>query len=187
MNAQNSNTNNKSQILARAVFFRAVLYPFFYCFNANWGGGTGRWVAKPLWHLSSVGSQWPLQPAADGNLIRNLTVSSKLLCYNNQRARGKNRLDFLIWGFPGKQDFEQFLGHDITGSNTEVFWFSWRRGKSWWENPSTITTTIAAYPTLRATMQINCRHSRGWGSEKEMEKVRQGTETRYRNQTDQWK
>lgn len=73
---------------------------FFYCFNANWGGGAGRWVAKPLWRLSSVGSQWPLQPAADGNLIRNLTVSSKLLCYNNQRVRGKKSSGLPDMGFP---------------------------------------------------------------------------------------
>lgn len=42
--------------------------------------------------LSSGGSHWPSQPAVYGNLIRKLRVSSKLLCYYNQRAGEK-----MVW------------------------------------------------------------------------------------------
>ncbi len=44
--------------------------------------------------LSSAGSRWPSPPAVYGNLIRNLTVSSKLLCYNNQ---GGEKIVWTSW------------------------------------------------------------------------------------------
>lgn len=80
----------------------------------------------------------------------------------NMRKNNKRKAAWTCFGVSQGSSFEYFLGHDISSSNTGVFWFSWDRRKSLWEKPrAAATTTIRVYPTAWPTMLISCKRPRG--------------------------
>lgn len=84
------------------------------------------------------------------------------LFLSNMRKNNKRKAVWTCFGVSQGSSFEWFLGHDISSSNTDVFWFSWNRRKSLWEKPcAAATTTITVYSTAWPTMLISCKQSRG--------------------------
>lgn len=80
----------------------------------------------------------------------------------NMRKKNKRKAVWTCFGVSQGSSFEWFLGHDISSSNTDVFWFSWNIRKSLWEKPcAAATTTITVYSTAWPTMLISCKQSRG--------------------------